>query len=134
VDLLVNIDVPDLAAGISFYVEAFGLSVSRRLGPGAAELTGWPATLYLLEQPAGSPGAGESLRRYDRHWTPVHLDIVVADIRAEGAIRVAAWGKIVTVADPFGHGLCLIQFLGRGYDEIAGPNPSEPSPLGERAG
>jgi hypothetical protein len=25
----------------------------------------------------------------------------------------------VVLADPFGHGLCLIQFLGRGYDEIA---------------
>ena len=25
------------------------------------------------------------------------------------------------LADPFGHGLCLIQFLGRGYDEIVAP-------------
>jgi lactoylglutathione lyase len=23
------------------------------------------------------------------------------------------------LADPFGHGLCLIEFRGRGYDEIA---------------
>ena len=23
------------------------------------------------------------------------------------------------MADPFGHGFCFIQFLGRGYDEIA---------------
>jgi hypothetical protein len=23
------------------------------------------------------------------------------------------------LADPFGHGICLIRFLGRGYDEIA---------------
>jgi lactoylglutathione lyase len=29
------------------------------------------------------------------------------------------WGRIAQLADPFGHGLCLIQFLGRGYDEIA---------------
>jgi hypothetical protein len=28
-------------------------------------------------------------------------------------------GRIVTVADPFGNGLCLLQFLNRGYDEIA---------------
>jgi len=40
---------------------------------------------------------------------------------AEGAIRTEVWGRIVTMADPFGHGFCLIQFLGRGYDEIAGP-------------
>ena len=28
-------------------------------------------------------------------------------------------GKIAHLADPFGHGVCLVQFLGRGYDEIA---------------
>ena len=44
---------------------------------------------------------------------------LTAGARAEGAIRTETWGKIVVLADPFGHGLCLIQFLGRGYDEIA---------------
>jgi len=34
-------------------------------------------------------------------------------------VREAAWGRIVQLADPFGHGWCLLQFLGRGYDEIA---------------
>ena len=28
-------------------------------------------------------------------------------------------GKLALMADPFGHGLCFVQFLGRGYDEIA---------------
>jgi predicted enzyme related to lactoylglutathione lyase len=132
-DLLVNIDVPDLARAIAFYGDAFGLRVSRRLGPEAAELTGWPARLYLLQKPAGSPGAGKSQRAYDRHWTPVHLDVVVdriddaltravaAGAQAETEIRVESWGKILTLADPFGHGFCLIEFLGRGYDEIAEP-------------
>jgi predicted enzyme related to lactoylglutathione lyase len=131
--LLVNIDVPDLAAAIAFYAGGFGLTVTRRLGAEAAELSGWPVRLYLLQKPAGSSGAGESLRRYDRHWTPVHLDVVVDDIdaalaraltagaRAETEIRIASWGKLVILADPFGHGLCLIEFLGRGYDEIAEP-------------
>jgi hypothetical protein len=27
----------------------------------------------------------------------------------------------VVLADPFGHGVCLIQFLNRGYDEVATP-------------
>ena len=78
-------------------------------------------------------GAGHQRRRYQRHWSPVHLDVVVDDVEAalaravaagatpEGEIRTGAWGRIVTVADPFGHGLCLIQFLGRGYDEVATP-------------
>jgi predicted enzyme related to lactoylglutathione lyase len=131
-DLLVNIDVPDLARAIAFYTDAFGLTLTRRLGPGAAELSGWPARLYLLQQPSGSRGAGNDLRHYDRHWTPVHLDVVVEDIattlsqavaagaRAETAIRTEPWGRIASISDPFGHGLCLIQFLGRGYDEITG--------------
>jgi predicted enzyme related to lactoylglutathione lyase len=132
-DLLVNIDVPDLAVAERFYVEAFGLTPSRRFGAAGVELTGWPARVYLLEKAEGTLGAGEDRRRYRRHWSPVHLDVVVDDLeaalaralaagaRAEGEIRTAAWGRIVTLADPFGHGLCLIQFLGRGYDEIAEP-------------
>src|SRR5258708_24374370 len=132
-DLLVNIDVSDIERAVAFYTKAFGLTVTRRFGADAVELSGWPARLYLLQKPEGSPGAGSSLRRYDRHWTPVHLDVVVDNIeaalaqaRAAGAqaeteIRTAIWGKIVVLADPFGHGLCLIEFLGPGYDEIAPP-------------
>lgn len=131
-DLLVNIDVPDLARAEAFYVQAFGLSVTRRLG-GVLELSGLPARLYLLEKPEGSVGAGDDARRYARHWTPVHLDIVVDDLDAaagralaagavvEAPARTDAWGRIVMMADPFGHGFCLIQFLNRGYDEIAVP-------------
>ena len=64
----------------------------------------------------------------------MHLDVVVDDVEAalaravaagasvEGAVRVETWGKIVTLADPFGHGLCLLEFVGRGYDEIATPD------------
>jgi catechol 2,3-dioxygenase-like lactoylglutathione lyase family enzyme len=39
-DLLVNIDVPDLAQAVDFYTRTFGLVVSRRLGPEVAELSG----------------------------------------------------------------------------------------------
>jgi lactoylglutathione lyase len=70
-------------------------------------------------------------RDYARHWTPVHTDFVVADLSAaiaraeaagavrEGSVRTARWGRIATLADPFGNGFCLIEFLNRGYDEIA---------------
>jgi predicted enzyme related to lactoylglutathione lyase len=132
-DLLVNIDVPDLARGIAFYTRAFDLVVTRRLGGGAAELSGLPVRLYLLEKPEGSVGAGNDPRRYARHWTPVHVDVVVDELEAAIARAVAAgakletetrvhnWGKIAVLSDPFGNGFCLIQFLGRGYDEIADP-------------
>ena len=130
-DLLVNIDVPDLIRAEAFYTQAFGLIVSRRFGADGLELSGLPSKLYLLEKPEGSLGAGQDLRRYGRHWTPVHLDIVVDHLEtalaralSAGAIADAepksdAWGKIAVLADPFGNGFCLIEFLNRGYDEIA---------------
>ena len=129
--LLINIDVDDLARAEAFYRDAFGLAAARRFGDGAVEMLGAQAPLYLLRKPAGSTGATAAPRDYHRHWTPLHLDVVVDDLdaalaralaagaRAEGEVRDAAWGRIVQLADPFGHGWCLLQFLGRGYDEIA---------------
>jgi predicted enzyme related to lactoylglutathione lyase len=131
--VLVNVDVDDLDRGVAFYTAAFGLKVGRRFGTAGIELLGSTAPIYLLVKAEGSkafPGAAET-RRYARHWTPVHLDFVVPDIEAavaaalaagatrEGETATHAWGKIALLADPFGHGLCLIEFLGRGYDEIA---------------
>jgi hypothetical protein len=37
----------------------------------------------------------------------------------ETAVQTHAWGAIALLADPFGNGFCLLQFTGRGYDEIA---------------
>ena len=128
--ILVNIDVPDLAAAERFYTAAFGLQPARRLGAEAVELSGWPALVYLLQKPAGSIAAGQESRRYHRHWTPVHLDVVVGDLdsavaRAVGAgallehpVREAVYGRIAMLADPFGHGLCLIEFNAQGYDAL----------------
>lgn len=30
-----------------------------------------------------------------------------------------AWGRLALMPDPFGHAFCFVQFLNRGYDEIA---------------
>jgi len=129
--VLINIDVPDLDAAVAFYTAAFGLTVGRRFGTDAVELTGWPSPVYLLRKDAGSIGAGTQPRTYERHWTPVHLDIVVNDIDAavtravkagailEHDVHTTAYSKIAMLADPLGHGLCLIEFVGRGYDAIA---------------
>ncbi len=133
VDLLVNIDVDDLGRAETFYTSAFDLSVSRRFGCDGLELAGGSSRIYLLLKAAGSQATGSvtSARVYDRHWTPVHLDIVVSDINAavqkalaagailERPVQASAWGKLALMADPFGHGFCLVQFLGKGYDEIA---------------
>ena len=132
-DLLVNIDVDDLERAIRFHVDAFGLRVGRRFGADAVELLGASAPIYLLQKAPGSPATAQSnrLRDYARHWTPVHLDVVVEDIAAaveratragatlEQPIRSQKWGRLALMADPFGHGFCLVQFSGRGYDEIS---------------
>lgn len=128
--LLLNIDVPDVEAGVRFYTTAFGLTVGRRFGTDFVELLGWPATVYLLAKPAGTIGAGGDLRRYDRHWTPVHADVVVEDVDAavnravaagatlEAPAEDASYGRIAMLADPFGHGFCLLQLNARGYDAL----------------
>ncbi len=128
---IVNLDVPDLAVAEAFYTEAFGLQIGRRLGPGAVELLGGPTPLYLLQNEAGSAATEDGdVRDYGRHWTPLHLDWVVNGIEAALARAVAAgatleqplrehrWGRIAVLADPFGHGFCLIQFSGEGYDAL----------------
>jgi predicted enzyme related to lactoylglutathione lyase len=132
-DFLVNIDVDDLSKAVAFYRQAIGLEIGRRFGAFAVEMLGASSPIYLLlkaEGTAPSPRTADA-RRYDRHWTPVHLDVVVPDIDAavgravdagatiEGGIKTHSWGRIAAMADPFGHGICFIQFLGRGYDEIA---------------
>ncbi|HVL76815.1 MAG TPA: VOC family protein [Noviherbaspirillum sp.] len=129
-DILVNIDVPDLEQGIAFYTEALPLHLVRRLFDGSvAELSGAPCRLYLLAKEAGSPAASTTTitRGYGRHWTPVHLDFVVDDIEAalrraqdagarqETPLQQLDWGQLVTLSDPFGNGFCLLRFHGDGY-------------------
>ena len=131
-DTLINIDVPNLDQAIRFYEEAVGLRLNRRLfGNTVAEMIGAPAPIYLITRPEGSfptPSPGLA-RAYKRHWTPVHLDFVVDNL--ESAIQKAEqagaklelapqsfdWGRLASLSDPFGHGLCLLQWSGGGYDE-----------------
>ena len=130
--LLINIDVPELEPAIAFYTRAFELQVGRRLGPDFAELIGAQAPIYLLKQAEGSapnPGA-RAERSYARHWTPVHLDFAVPDIatalsralaagaKQESGITEHAYGQLVLLSDPYGHGVCLLQFNALGYDAI----------------
>lgn len=132
--LLVNVDVDDLPRALAFYCAAFNLTPGRRFGTAAVELIGLPTPLYLLNHAAGSPPVpGEPRRRrnYSRHWTPVHLDFVVPDIHAaleqalhagahlDQPLAVKSFGSIAVLSDPFGNGFCLLEFAGRGYDEIA---------------
>ncbi|MFJ1301763.1 VOC family protein [Pseudomonadota bacterium AL_CKDN230030165-1A_HGKHYDSX7] len=132
--ILLNIDVPELAPAIAFYTDGLGLTLTRTLGGRVAELAGAGTPVYLLEKPAGSrPAPSASARDYTRHWTPVHADFVVPDVDAAVARAVAAgavlehgpeshaWGRIAHLADPFGNGLCLLRLSEAGYAAVADP-------------
>ncbi|WP_404991128.1 VOC family protein [Cupriavidus pauculus] len=130
-ELLINIDVDDLERGIGFYEAGLGLRLHRKLFDGTvAEMHGACAPIYLLAKAAGSLATtrSDTRRDYTRHWTPVHLDFVVAAL--EPAIEQAlgagaeledwpqdfAWGRQARLSDPFGHGLCFIEWKSGGYD------------------
>lgn len=130
--VLINLDVDDIERAVAFYTAAFELRVGRRFDAGFVELLGAEAPIYLLLKAGGSPPferAGQ-MRDYARHWTPLHLDFVVADLDsalsravAAGAVVEAApsqhaYGRLALLHDPFGHGFCLLQFEGQGYDEL----------------
>ena len=132
--LLLNIDVPDIDAASAFYIRAFGLQLGRRLFAGQVrELLGAALPIYLLAKAAGSaPFAGSTAgRSYQPHWTPLHLDLLVEDLdvalaralaagaRQEGPIQNQPWGRLVGLRDPFGHGCCLLQWQGQGYAEVS---------------
>jgi catechol 2,3-dioxygenase-like lactoylglutathione lyase family enzyme len=138
-DIRICIDVPDLERAIAFYTDGLGLRLGRRLGADWAELLGAGSTVDLLVEASGTAplGAASAARRdYARHWTPVHLDFVVDDIDAaarrlvalgatlERPVQDRRWGRMANLADPFGHGIDLLEFRGRGYDEILQPSGS----------
>jgi len=122
--VIINIDVPALTPAVEFYTRALGLTHSRTLDDDVAELTGASATLYLLQKSAGTPAVKTPPidRDYERHWTPVHFDLVVDDVDAAAQRALAAgarpetghidWhgSRCLSFGDPFGHGFCFIQF------------------------
>lgn len=135
IPLRVCIDVAELDRALAFYTQALGLTPGRRQGSDWVELLGASSPIDLLAKAPGSPPhpGASSPRDYRRHWTPVHLDFTVTDLdaavlRAQAAgatvdvsIQAFPWGRMANLADPFGHGFCLLEFHGRGYDALADP-------------
>ena len=123
ITISISVDVPSLAEGVAFYCAAFGLSKKSEPVPGVAVLHGLNVELCLLEKPSGSKPSPNTvdLRKFERHWTPVHLDFHVEDLHAAlqrvealGAKREQVFehpghGSAAFCTDPFGHGFCLLQ-------------------------
>ena len=118
----VSIDVPVLDDGLRFYRDALGLTEVARPIPTYVILKCGDAQIGLIEKPAGSkPAQGsDDIRRYERHWTPVHIDFHVDDFEAVLASAVKAGAKIeqkfaggahppiAFCSDPFGNGFCVL--------------------------
>ena len=127
------IDVGDLERGIAFYCDGLGLSLKRRLSPSWVELDGANLPVFLLgnRPPTADLGGTQIRRSFDRHWTPVHLDFIVADLDAAVArltalgatldrpVQQREYGRMANLADPFGNGFDLIEFSGSGYDGVS---------------
>jgi predicted enzyme related to lactoylglutathione lyase len=123
ISVSISVDVPDLAQAVRFYERAFGISKSSEPVAGVVVLRTPNVEICLLEKPAGSQPsrATSETRHYERHWTPVHLDIHVDDLRkaltqalAAGATQEQIFenpdhGSVAFCSDPFGHGFCLIE-------------------------
>ena len=119
----VGVDVPDLTEAVRFYASAFGFSKSSQPVPGVVVLRAGNVDLCLLEKRAGSRASSctEETRHYERHWTPVHLDVHVEDLQGALARAIEAGatpeqvfekpehGSVAFCSDPFGHGFCLIE-------------------------
>jgi len=121
--IAISIDVPNLEQGVLFYTRAFGFTKKAEPVPGVAVVHGLNVELCLLVKASGSRPSiiTNDLRRYERHWTPVHLDIHVDDLRSAlaraieaGAVKEQVFenpehGSAAFCSDPFGHGFCLIE-------------------------
>ena len=118
----VTIDVPQLDEGLGFYRDALGLVEVARPVATYVILDCGGARIGLIEKPAGSkPAVGSGdIRRYERHWTPVHIDFhvddfegVLAAVLKAGAIceqKFEGGGRppIAFCSDPFGNGFCIV--------------------------
>ncbi len=122
ISVSISIDVPDLGKGLGFYRDAFDFEKIAEPYPGVAVLRAGKTEICLLEKRPGTPASPRTRekRHYERHWTPVHIDIHVTDLKVALAKAVAAGatqeqvfdnpehGSAAFCSDPFGHGFCLI--------------------------
>ena len=87
--LLINIDVPDLDAALAFYTRAFGLHVGRRIGD-AVELLGALSPRRFPAQALSERVAGFALTAQDATRTEAFVAALRADRSLDDAQRERA--------------------------------------------
>jgi predicted enzyme related to lactoylglutathione lyase len=116
-----SIDVPDLEKGLEFYGTVFGFKEISRPFESMAILDANNMTICMHAKAAGTKSSKRGgPRDYERHWTPVHLDVHVEDFdgvlesvrKAGGTIEMEFRDQgprpAGFCADPFGNGFCVI--------------------------
>src|SRR6201996_6446733 len=108
------------------YVNSGG---SRR-GGSSSPVRVSPSTYSCAPSPDFTAGPATLRRDLGRHWTPVHLDFVVADLQVAVERAISAGGvldrdivdhrywRMANLADPSGNGVDLIQLVDGGYEEF----------------
>ncbi|NER83023.1 MAG: lactoylglutathione lyase [Leptolyngbya sp. SIO1D8] len=116
----VSIDVENLEQAVVFYTNALGCKHKVKYTKQWEVITLGELDIHIQEKKVGTTAAGTEVRHYDRHWTPVHLDFGVTDVRQACDIVEKYGGRIesqsfsdgadiAVCADPFGNGFCLIR-------------------------
>ncbi len=118
-----SMDVPDVPAAELFFSRGLGFKKLRNEPPNAVVMDAGGLELWLLSRAEGSVAVPnkELSRSYQRHWTPIHLDVLVDDLD-EALNRAVNAGAIqerdivsednmsfAVCSDPFGNGFCLIK-------------------------
>ncbi len=122
--LEITIDVDDLDRAVEFYCGGLGLTLVERNPDWAqVELNGQFFWLCPF-----APGPHRTITRdFARHWTPIHLDLIVDDLDRAVERALAAGGRlggkirrnqvepigwrsdIANLSDPAGNGVDLLQ-------------------------
>ena len=78
-NLLVNMDVDDLAQAVRFYSDALGLTTGSSFGDAGAETLGGSAPIYLLHKATGTKCFGSAARSLQK--CPITLPTGCAQAR-----------------------------------------------------
>ncbi len=116
----VSIDVSNIKQALDFYTQALGCKFKKKYSDEWQVIAISTLDIHLQEKAAGTIVAGEHKRDFARHWTPVHLDFIVEDIKPVcsaieeygGCVEKQSFSEqadIANCADPFGNGFCVIR-------------------------
>jgi predicted enzyme related to lactoylglutathione lyase len=113
------IDVDDVNSAVEFYSRGLGLTVAKHESDWA-EIKIGEQTIWIMKVEAGTQG--RITRTFHRHWTPVHLDLIVeediedvvkravtAGGRLEHEIQRSEKGALANISDPAGNGIDIVQ-------------------------